>query len=223
MSYILDALKKSESERQRQDAPGFADVPAQAQARRTPQWIWLLAGLLLINAVAVGALLLRGFFAAPESGVARAQPATPPAVITAPAADRERPAAPSPTTAETRSDRPPAPLRTPVRSEQPPAVDSEPPSGRPAAQQTPRPSVLPANSASLPTLFDLQANGTLQLPELHLDIHVFSQAPQDRFVFINMSKYREAARLADGPLVKEIVPDGVVLEYEGNTFLLPRD
>ncbi|MGB5347222.1 MAG: general secretion pathway protein GspB, partial [Woeseia sp.] len=111
----------------------------------------------------------------------------------------------------------------PVRSAAPPAADSQRPSASRASQQQPRPSALAANSANLPTLLDLQANGTLQLPELHLDIHVFSQAPQDRFVFINMSKYREAARLADGPLVKEIVPDGVVLEYEGNTFLLPRD
>ncbi len=222
MSYILDALKKSESERQRQDAPGFADVPAQVQARGTPKWIWLLAGLLLVNALVVGALLLRGFFAVPASPVAREQPATAPAAIAAPSSTRQPPAAP-PVTADISANRPPAPLRTPVRSAAPPAADSQRPSASRASQQQPRPSALAANSANLPTLLDLQANGTLQLPELHLDIHVFSQAPQDRFVFINMSKYREAARLADGPLVKEIVPDGVVLEYEGNTFLLPRD
>ena len=41
---------------------------------------------------------------------------------------------------------------------------------------------------------ELRANGVLQLPDLHLDIHVYSEKPVDRFVFINMNKYREPAR-----------------------------
>ena len=72
-------------------------------------------------------------------------------------------------------------------------------------------------------MMELQISGELQLPELHLDIHVYSQAPDERFVFINMSKYREQSRLADGPLVKEIRTDGVVLEHRGHSFLLPRE
>lgn len=70
---------------------------------------------------------------------------------------------------------------------------------------------------------ELQASGRLQLPELHLDVHVYSGSPPDRFVFINMSKYREQSRLTEGPLLTEIREDGVVLEYQGRTFLLPRE
>ena len=75
----------------------------------------------------------------------------------------------------------------------------------------------------MPTDTDLRANGTLQMAELHLDIHVFSEAPEDRFVFINMVKHRENSKLSEGPVVKEITPDGVVLDYRGTVFLLPRE
>ena len=81
----------------------------------------------------------------------------------------------------------------------------------------------PANVAVLPTVHEVRANGTLNLPELHVDIHVFSEAAGDRFVFINMAKYNEGSRLSEGPVVEEITPDGVVLSMNGTTFLLPRD
>ena len=77
--------------------------------------------------------------------------------------------------------------------------------------------------AALPTVHEVTANGTLSLPELHVDIHVYSESAKDRFVFINMVKHNEGSRLAEGPLVEEITPDGVVLSMNGTTFLLPRD
>lgn len=226
MSYILDALKKSESERQRQNAPGFADVPAQTRQRGTPIWIWLVSGLLLINATILAVLLARGFFATPAEPAVRVTLPLTSLPVTAPAAVQARPAtqraeqrpAPQPRAEADVIPSQSTPQRPPVQTSGSPA--SVP--NQPAIAANPDPAS-GTSTASLPTLLDLSAAGTLQLPELHLDVHVFSQSPQDRFVFINMSKYREAARLADGPLVKEIVADGVILEYQGNTFLLPRD
>ena len=69
---------------------------------------------------------------------------------------------------------------------------------------------------------ELRLEGTLQIAELHLDIHVYSEVPEDRFVFINMNKHREGSQIAEGPVVREIRDDGVVLEYQGRVFLLPR-
>jgi general secretion pathway protein B len=54
-------------------------------------------------------------------------------------------------------------------------------------------------------------------------LHVFSGEPADRFVFINMTKYRENSKLSEGPVIKQITADGVVLEYQGTDFLLPRE
>ena len=75
----------------------------------------------------------------------------------------------------------------------------------------------------LPRFNELRAEGVLQLPDLHLDIHVYSDVPKERFVFINMTKLRQGDRLDEGPVVKSITPDGVVLDYQGTSFLLPRE
>ena len=53
-------------------------------------------------------------------------------------------------------------------------------------------------------------------------MHVYDTDPGRRFVYINMNKLREQSRLDEGPVVEEIRPDGVVLSYQGTTFLLPR-
>jgi general secretion pathway protein B len=81
----------------------------------------------------------------------------------------------------------------------------------------------PMQTVLLPTVQELRADGTLALPDLHVDIHVYSEVPTDRFVFINMNKYNEGSRLAEGPVVKEITTDGVVLDQGGTVFLVPRD
>ena len=73
------------------------------------------------------------------------------------------------------------------------------------------------------TFNDLRATGSVELPDLHIDLHVFSEEPGDRFVFINMNQYRENAVLTEGPRLKEITAEGVLLEYVGTTFLLPRE
>jgi general secretion pathway protein B len=82
----------------------------------------------------------------------------------------------------------------------------------------------PAGSFSdaFDTFNDLRVKGVLVLPDMHLDIHVFSGTPADRFIFVNMSKYKENAILNEGPRVVEITPEGVILEHQNTTFLLPR-
>jgi hypothetical protein len=84
------------------------------------------------------------------------------------------------------------------------------------------PSAVPASDL-YPTLQEVRVNGSINLPELHLDIHVYSSNPEDRFVFINMSKLREGSQLTEGPVVEKITLDGVVLDHLGQLFLLPRD
>ena len=110
----------------------------------------------------------------------------------------------------------PVPVAETVTAPQP-----EPAAVVPAA--APQPAPTPSVTEGLPTFNDLRASGRLQLPDMHLDIHVYSGQPADRFVFVNMSKYKESATLSEGPRISEIVPDGVVLDYMGTRFLLPRE
>src|ERR1700733_2553941 len=91
MSFILDALKKSETERQRADAPALYEVKKAPPRQRVATWLIVLAGLLIINVAVLSVVLLRGRHGAAPATEANnpVPPATAPAatvVTTAPAA-----------------------------------------------------------------------------------------------------------------------------------------
>ncbi len=58
MSFILDALRKSEHERQRQTGPALVETPVAAPAARTNRWATAAIVLLVVNLVAIGVVLL---------------------------------------------------------------------------------------------------------------------------------------------------------------------
>jgi general secretion pathway protein B len=207
MSFILDALKKSETERQRQNAPGFASVPEATDPPRAPRWLWVLGSLLAINLVVLLGVMLRPDL---RPGTER------PAVDTQSEAPAERDATFSQMVEEAKKKQPKSPGDTPEG----PAESA----GSEVETDLAPPSTAPEKVArTYSTFSELRADGTLVLPDLHLDIHVYSEQPAERFVFVNMNKYREHARLAEGPMVKEITPEGVILSHVGNDFLLPRE
>jgi general secretion pathway protein B len=203
MSFILDALKKSEAERQRQNAPEFSTVP-DASARKSPyKWILVVALLLGINIVALMGVL----YMANRGG----DPAVNPEPLTAGNNDQST---------SSFSDMVAEAKRTEPERSAASASDSSV-TGNGAAATT-QPAVSAVNQ-SYESFNVLRAKGLLDLPDLHLDIHVYSGDSADRFVFINMTKYRENGKLSEGPVVKQITPDGVVLDYQGTDFLLPRE
>ena len=59
MSFILDALKRSEAERQQKNTPGIASIPEGTQHRKSSKWIWLVIALVAINLVVLGGLLFK--------------------------------------------------------------------------------------------------------------------------------------------------------------------
>ena len=59
MSFILDALKKSETERQQQAGAEFSDVPSKPRDSHAFRWLWILGLLLLVNVVILMGILLR--------------------------------------------------------------------------------------------------------------------------------------------------------------------
>ena len=202
MSFILDALKKSEAERQNQGTAEFANVPSSAGGPRAPRWLWLIAALLVVNVVVLLGLWLRE----------EAPSVVPSRVALSQAAQ------------QTDTDTSFAERVARARSNQPPRqVDSAAVPSQDAIAPAADPPAAAASPQLLPSANQLRLNGTLQMAELHLDIHVYSDAPADRFVFINMTKHRENSQLIEGPLVKEITHEGVILSYQGTDFLLPRE
>lgn len=256
MSFILDALKKSESERRDRTGPALAYAPGGAEREPLPRWVVVLAILLMVNLLVVGSLFLMNK-QKPEvsrqdapAGTAVARVVEPPAGATLPGrpqgaiADGGN-AAEDKAAAGSITDKaaiPPA-AGGPARSLQQEAAASrlEPTTPGPGDSavdaDTSAPSSAPAESGAdalaepdatdtgpaPPTLSELQGQGMLMnLPTLGVDLHVYAAQPQARFVFINLSRYREGERLREGPLVERITPDGVILQHEGLRFLLPR-
>lgn len=230
MSFILDALRKSDAERQRTAAPGLADVRYAARRVRQSVWVPILALVLAANMVFMGVQWFGRGGVKPE--IPASDPTPPgqaeeaPALATEPArADAIRPLARETEFGEpllepeTELDFVTEPLPRVVT---PPATETLPP------PQAAPPVVAPATPSrilvgdDLPTAEELIGTGGLNLPILNLDLHVYSEKPGSRFVVISSRKYKEGGQLSEGPTVESITRDGVVLAYQGRRFTLDR-
>lgn len=242
MSFILDALKKSENERQRHIGPSLAEVRVQRRDSDRPWWAAAVAGLLLVNLGVLLVVLLRGGIddsstSAPPPArleVAAPQESTNPSTRSRPAQTARAPRlqAPGPTVSSLADE---ALGFDPSAGAAAPSPDlsaaAAVPDGPPIVRPIVAPAVAPAAALdsralqvereTLPTHGDLVAGGA-SLPELHLDIHVHSGEPAERFVFVNMRKYVEGQTLSEGSVLERITPDGAVLNHHGLRFLLPR-
>lgn len=256
MSFILEALKKSENERQRKIGPSLADVHVREPRSEKPWWAFAVAGLLLINLLVLVVVLIRNNEPEPAvsapapqaiapSSNATPQPQSPPVQqerVIVPQVPMSPPAAASPQPSTARPNPsvrsladeaivdeadvyPPENPDLALAANVPPGpsivrpIDGSAVSSRPARQQVPPPRTEPEEV--LPTFRELGGTSA-NLPDLHLDIHVHSPMPAERFVFINMRKYIEGQSLSEGPAVERITSEGVILNHRGLRFLLPR-
>lgn len=121
MSFILDALKKSESDRQRQSGPALFEVKIAPPRSRFPLWAVAIASLLGVNAAIGGWLLLRHPSHNEDLAPAQSAAVAPPPETTSPAMQA------------------PAPARTaaPAGPQPAPSVVSSPASAPPSAVTVP--------------------------------------------------------------------------------------
>jgi general secretion pathway protein B len=234
MSFILDALKKSESDRQRQSGPALFEVKVAPPRTRLPLWAIAIALLLVVNLTIVAWMMLRhpsaradaanpaptmanlqGNLAAVPAVASASLPQPPPMAATSAAAPAGSPGAALPATANT------APLASPGAAD-----DQNPEDYAPAAEPAPSLGgghVRRDTADGVPLYQELSVAPGARLPQLRLDLHVYAARPQDRFVMINMHKLREGEALPEGVRLESVTPEGAVLSYNGSRFLLPRD
>ena len=60
------------------------------------------------------------------------------------------------------------------------------------------------------------------LPALNLLVHVYANLPDDRFVLINGTRFREGDELAPGVRLAEIRPEGALIDFRDYRFLLSQ-
>ncbi len=239
MSFILDALKKSENERRRKEQPDFTDLPRATPAVGTPAWALLALGALTSLVIVLGiawwqsgASLQLEFVAGNDTGTrseragarngddsrTRTTPTDDEVEVAAalPADRSVRPLGSEARTPQTGSESAPAPERSTAPAE--PPVSAAAPEPAPAPQDAPR-----AADQDLPSADDLIADGELGVGELHMDLHVYSSSASRRFVIVNGQRLREGEAMNDGTVVAEILPDGVIMRHRGTRFVLSRD
>ncbi|MBN1240036.1 MAG: general secretion pathway protein GspB [Gammaproteobacteria bacterium] len=224
MSFILDALRKSESERQQDTRPSIARIPDAVPPRRLPAWALGTMAVLSLGVVGLG--------------VAWWQTARPPSSAAAPALDapgstplplppRGDASSPAPTrpaaSGEAGAERPLRLARSTLRE----AAEADLAGDRSTAQAAagPRAARAPDAAAALPAIDAELPRYVAEagLPALRLELHAYDQSPSGRFVFINGSKYVEGERLSEGPQLIAITADGAVLLANGRQMLLRQE
>lgn len=247
MSFILDALKKSEREREQQL---HGTQPGPMYGRRShaqPIWMFAVMGLLLVNLGFLLVLWMRSDHQAAvpmitvNSGPATAATSSPTPTGTTNSnspvnngqlRSLQDEAAPKPEPDETaailaNAAAPEGPqlvksIATDAGSNNNPQLNSKEFAAAVANASTTASNNSRSGASAIPTLDSLGGNGALNLPPLHLDIHVYSANNAERFVFINMHKYVEGQNLTEGPTVERITPEGAVLSYRNQRFMLAR-
>lgn len=218
MSFILDALKKSENSRLRQDHPAIFDAQAAAVRRQgLPRWGIALMVLLGLNLLILAYALWR-----PSE-----QPEAVPTVRTETTTATKSDSANSDTaraaaqTAAAPAQVRPAPA-APALAAPPSATSTRPMAASPSVARDSTPSAFPVSSEESPTLpsrDDLLAAGAA-IPEANLNMHVYDASPTLRFVLLNGQRLREGEVSREGLRVEQILPEGVLLSAGGNSFML---
>lgn len=96
---------------------------------------------------------------------------------------------------------------------------------RSLADEDPLPPEFAASQAAdlfegVPMLWQMPRSFRSRVPQMRISVHVYSPDEPGRFVIIDRKKYWEGDKLLDGVVLEAIVPDGVVMEYQGQQFRL---
>ena len=213
MSYILDALKRADAERERGAVPGLHTrqaTTAMPQPDASPRRLWLGLAVILLSICAVGLWVWQ------TSG--RDTPAVPVEVaavkLAAPVAS-----APSAVVVDALPvSMPPAvtPKMVPASA---PAVAvqtlAKPQASSPAAKPT---AVVPAVPAVIPLLSELPEDFRRQIPTLTITGAVDSEYPAQRMLLVNGQLLRQGSMAAPDLSLEEIRSHSSVFSFRGTKF-----
>ena len=227
MSYILEALKKSQAERQLGELPSIHAPQVQLHggaaasgAQRGPVWL-ALAGILV--AVAAALLWWQPWQApapapSPVPAAALAAAAPPPASAPVPAplpVAAPVPAAPAM----------PVPLPEPKPVPKAQAQREAPPAPAVAAAPVmPLPAVAapaPAADESVPGMRDLPEPIQRQIPSIALGGYIYSKNPADRLLLIDKVLRHEGEEVAPGLVLEKLQPKGAIFSFKGYRYRVP--
>ncbi|MEY4883919.1 MAG: hypothetical protein RIS34_1773 [Pseudomonadota bacterium] len=226
MSYILDALKKADSERDRGTIPSIhaQQIPHMAASVQPSHHIklvlWLIAGLLM---VILSALAWRMSVSTGDAPVQVAAPvirlATPPvSTVTAPAAPATIvPAAPT-------VSQPVAPLlvaaKTPDRGKPDAAAAATAPikTNPKVVVKADKPIAVASAESRIYAVNELPDAIQRELPKLAISGGTYSSNPAQRLLIVNNQVFSENGQPAPGVTVEQIRQNAAVLSFKGYRY-----
>ncbi len=208
MSTILDALKKSERERTLVRGIGFGDA-GRRLPREQDRWLWPIVAMVFVVVIAAVAVYsLRNRVAVPDAVHLSSSPP-----VLDPKSDAN--VAGATTTEQKNIPAPVSDMSERGASPLPALTDATPTSVAPVVPLVPA-----AGEASF--LSALAPDFQRSLPEMVVNIHVYAPEESLRILYVNNRQYRRGDEIQNGVVVEEIVADGVVLQFRGQRFKLPR-
>lgn len=232
MSYILEALRRAESERQRGQVPGLGAAPLPAADAAGPvsnrHLLWAALGLAALGLTSASVWWLQRSATAP-AGVASDAALTVPVLALRPPKDAR-------TATGSTAAAVPAPAQTQLASvaaSSPPAVPalpalpkvvSAPPAATPAPGPAPAPalsSVDPATDRRTLKLAELTPLQRSEWPALAVGGSVWSDSAASRFVILNGQVLREGQALLPGLVLERIEPKSALMRWRGLLVELP--
>ncbi|MBX3618369.1 MAG: general secretion pathway protein GspB [Rhizobacter sp.] len=225
MSYILDALRRADSERERGAIPSLhskpvppalADAEADAAVTRSRLVLWAGMGVLAVLAgVVVWLLVGRGEPREPDPMPMAAATRTPAASpVAAAAAMTQAPAPASPMPAVPMPEPPPATARAAAAESHTPdrAAAKPAPKGAPAAHGD------DDAQAPVPSMASLPDNLRRELPPLTVSGATYSKTASSRMLILNGQVFHEGDKVAGDLLLEQIRLKSAVFSYRGHRF-----
>ena len=213
MSYILDALRKADAERDRGNVPGIhaqpsfgGAMPTRAQPAAKP-WLWLAAGALAVLIM----VTLAWYLMSPSPNAAVSTPPMP--VATAPVVSAPAPVAPAPVAAPPLQSALPKPEVAPIVRKPRPA----PPQDSVATLAEPKAA---ATGEKVYTVAELPDDIRRQLPNVAVGGSMYSPKPADRILIINGQVLHEGDRISPDLLLLQIRSKGALLNFKGYRYTI---
>ena len=204
MSYILDAIKKSEAERGHGSIPSLQTVHSSSLNYKTDDkqiWPYFLIGLLLLNFAALifyftnnssNTVAQIEAVQTKEPTLAKPEPIQDRQVITTAVIQRKPAETPKTVFMETKSDPQPIATQTSI--------------------------VQPIADREVLAIEDLSQNIKQHIPSMNFTGHVYSSSAIQRSLIINGSFMEEGDALSNDVILTEITNKGAIFDYQGTLF-----
>ncbi len=220
MSYILDALKKSDRERQRGRAPGLNSIhepyhpsPEDRSNRQQVKYIFTAISIILLISIPAMTWYSMKDFSNPAPSVKIEETE---ATNTKPEMEVLS-STPGTTPLEDNSRTSPPPSQIIADSKKSILMQDQvnPPQEEEIAASPPS-----QKSSEIPDIESLPVSIQTTIPELNLSGHTYSESPTQRLIIINDTILREGDKLDNTIKLIEITWTGVVLEHSGRQFAI---